>query len=262
MIGNSHTFYNSLPTTIQAFRNGVVRTTAITQPGATLQQHLDNPATVAAIKAGPGGGRPWSWVVLQPQSLEMLIDPESFQSAGIGLADAARDGTYGPAKVLLYWVWARGYPWDLYPFDLAFLGATPEEMTAKMRVQYDALAVAAKAKLAPVGPLSLAGGSRQFYDRTDWNHGTPVMSYLAALVLWKSMTERSVCGLPPITGAPAPSGQQPWAPGQSGLVVTQCAAHALQRHVECAPKPRRITVAAAGNYPRQSDVRFNEDHCD
>jgi hypothetical protein len=260
-IGNSHTHYNSMVKTIEEFAPQCIRAMQIAPGGATLQVHLNNAATVAAIHDGPdgpGGTTPWDWVVLQPNSVEQFfvypgglgsaaVNKALYHSAGVQLAALARNGANGPAKVMLYPVWAKGYPWEFYTlneFDTgndpktqaALIDASSQELKALVEADGGTLdvvpivqgwlggarvAFCGQCRRAPCLPEDSMFRRFQFPTPSagDWSHATPIGSYLVAVMLFRALTGCCTLGLPPITGAPDPR-QPDWDAGQRGLVVT------------------------------------------
>lgn len=260
-IGNSHTHYNSMVNTIEQFAPQCIHAVQIAPGGATLQNHLDNPVTVAAITDGPdgpAGTTPWDWVVLQPNSVEQFlvwpggqgsptVNKALYHSAGVQLAALARNGTNGPAKVMLYEVWAKGYPWEFYTLNEPDVGTDPttqgelitsssQELKALIEADGGTLdvvpivkgwlggakvAFCGQCRRAPCLPEDSLFRRFQFPTPSfgDWSHATPIGSYLVAVMLFRALTGCCTLGLPPITGQPDP--QQPdWDIGQRGLIVT------------------------------------------
>jgi len=159
-IGNSHIRYNSLVSTVERF--GGIKATAIIENGATFETHYNNANTRAAITNGPGGGKPWDWVVLQPNSLEPVlvypggegtpnVNKANFIEYGVLLANLATNGKYGPSKTLLFQVAPKGSPWNgttalttafsvsWYSFDFDDVGANPPDMQRLMVASFKEL---------------------------------------------------------------------------------------------------------------------------
>lgn len=252
-IGNSHTYYNDLVVTIQELSPGCINAVEISHGGYTLYQHLQIPSTVAAITDGPdgpGGSVPWDWVVMQPNSSEQhLVWPDGngtgtvnttrFISAGRQMAKLAREATNGPAKVMLYGVWPKAYPYDVYKYDEFDVGATPVELAALCQASFDQLRneIEIDGGTLAIPPIMTAwiGGAKGrcgiceplLYQRFDWNHATPVGSYLTAVILWRALTGCSTRGLPAITNS-----QPSWPPGQRGLIVTPQLAWCAQQSAD------------------------------
>ena len=135
-VGNSLTFFNNLPGTIQrlvaATDAAVPLVDSVVRGGATLLGHLRAGEAVARLRRGDS-----DWVVLQEQSTRPIDSPALF-----GMAARALDREVRAAggRTLLYLTWARrGRPADQAPLDAeetiahktpGFRGSTPQPRLA------------------------------------------------------------------------------------------------------------------------------------
>jgi hypothetical protein len=191
-VGNSYTYVNDLPNRVVAIAESMgfepaVEVSTIAVGGAWLQDHADNPATMAEIE---GGG--WDFVVLQEQSYLPIIYPETFYAAAGTLATAALDGGAAPA---LFETWARAEGNELYSGDLA--GYTPETMQAALRDAYTEASELTGAAYLPVGDtweLALAAYPEMPLFGADGSHPSEHGTYLGACVIFAALTGASLDG--------------------------------------------------------------------
>jgi hypothetical protein len=191
-VGNSYTFVNDLPGRVFAVASSLadappVEAGMIAVGGAWLQQHADDPATMAEIA---GGG--WDVVVLQEQSYLPVVDPDAFYAGAGELADAALAAGAAPA---LFETWAREAGNELYEGDLA--GYTPETMQAALRDAYTEAAALTGSAYLPVGDtweavLAAYPGMPLF--QADGSHPSEHGTYLAACVVFAALTGASLDG--------------------------------------------------------------------
>jgi hypothetical protein len=186
-IGNSLTEANDLPGMVSRIADGAgtlaITVEAVDFGGASLEDHWNQGEALAAIDRGG-----WDAVVLQqgpsalPESRVLLLDYAH------RFADRIRAAGARPA---LYMVWPpldRAGDWD----------AVTESYTAAAR--------AVDGLLFPAGEaLREALRRKPTLDllQTDRFHPTATGTYLAGLVIYAGLTERSVTGLGRLT-APAP----------------------------------------------------------
>lgn len=194
-VGNSYIYFNNLPGLVEGISEGldgpIVRGTAHTHGGATLRGHLDD-AHLAPILSGA-----WDRVVLQEQSTlgtrydpdsGELGSPEAFHGAIRELVGMIRaDG----AEPVLYMTWARAaFPMQSEPLSRAYR-AIGTELGLPVAAVGEAWAEVLRVR--PDLDLHVSDGS----------HPNPAGSYLAACVLYATVTGRSPLGAPrEITGAP------------------------------------------------------------
>jgi hypothetical protein len=197
-VGNSYTEVNDLPGRLVAVveslaGSGALAVESVTVGGATLAIHL---ATTGAREAIRRGG--WSYVVLQGQSLEPVLDRAGFLSAAAALA--AEVSAVGAVPVF-YETWARRAGDAVYAGEWS--GGTPEALQAGLREAYAAAATAAGGLLAPVGDAweaTLAAHPELVLHASDGSHPTSAGTYLAACVFLAVLTgrdPRGAGGVPP-----------------------------------------------------------------
>jgi hypothetical protein len=175
-IGNSHTYYNDLDQVLKklsASPNSPVKihTARIVEGGATLENHWNNPKTVAMIKAVK-----WDMVVLQEQSTRPLNNPKAFFGYAMKFNSVIRKNK---SKPVLFMMWAkRDWP----------------KMTEKFMKVFTNLGQKMDAYVAPTGlafQISLkAHPDIPLHDK-DGYHSSPHGTYLAACVFYTSLTGRS-----------------------------------------------------------------------
>lgn len=198
LVGNSYIYFNNLPELIegvsQALADGpVVRVVAHTHGGETLRGHLDD-GHVADLLTDAR----WEWVILQEQSTlgtgyvdadaGTLGSPDDFHAAARELVALAREAGAQPG---FYMTWAK----EAFPDQAPAIAAA-----------YRDIAVEASAPVAPVGD-AWAEALEQIPDvdlyLDDGSHPNATGSYLAALVIYATVTGRSPLGAPyELRGAP------------------------------------------------------------
>jgi hypothetical protein len=144
-IGNSYTYVNDLPGTVEklATASGVAVMTvdSVAVPGATLEDHVVSTGAMPRIDQGG-----WTHVVIQGQSQEPLFQPITFgQYAAVLATEAKKVG----AVPVFYETWAR-MAGDSYYQDPTS-GGTPDAMQAGLRAEYQKVALANGALVAPAG---------------------------------------------------------------------------------------------------------------
>ncbi|MEW6707237.1 MAG: SGNH/GDSL hydrolase family protein [Pseudomonadota bacterium] len=185
-IGNSYTFYHRMPATVSAMASAddaarPFDTKVVAIPGATLQQHWDNGAAVAAIRE-----RRWDYVVLQEHSRRPLLDrPLMHRYASLLHQEIQRSG----ARTVFFATWPRRD----HPQTLAGLKDAYESIAAELR-----------AKVAPVGAVWQRARERdpglELYT-DDGSHPTATASYLVACTLYLTLrADRARCPVVPAEG--------------------------------------------------------------
>ncbi|MEJ5311550.1 MAG: SGNH/GDSL hydrolase family protein [Anaerolineae bacterium] len=177
-IGNSYTYCNELPTMLAqlaAAGGKDVEVHQVTTGGVTLEWHVQNEATLAALT------EPWDIVVLQEHSIRPIQDTPKMAMAAAALqAIIASTG----AQTVLFMTWARQH----FP-----------EMQAGLARVYNAVAQDIGARVAPVGlawEAALAADPSLALYTEDKSHPTPLGSYLAACVFYATFFGESPVGLP------------------------------------------------------------------
>jgi len=178
-IGNSLTFANNLPAMVSAIghQQGVtIECETVAFPDFSLGDHVQRGDAVRAIARGG-----WSFVVLQ-QGPSALAESRVQLRASVRTLDRAvrRAG----AKTALYMVWPAAN--RLGDFD-------------RVRESYAVATADVQGLLLPAGEAWRAAWRRDptlaLYG-SDGVHPTPLGTYLAALVVYRKLTERSPVGLP------------------------------------------------------------------
>jgi hypothetical protein len=197
-IGNSYTYVNDLPGTVQQLgdSSGVakVMVDSVAVGGATLADHAISTGAMPRIDQAL-----WTHVVLQGQSQEPLYDPETFEMyAALLAAEVKKVG----AVPVFYETWARQAGDAFYQDPTS--GGTPAAMQAGLRAEYQKVAKAAGALLAPAGDAwekALAEQPAIDLFQTDGSHPTVNGTYLVACVFHAALTGHS-----PVGSAEHPSG--------------------------------------------------------
>jgi hypothetical protein len=189
-LGNSFTFRNDLPGEFEAMvvssGNPDVMVDSVTLSGGVLADiQADAKARIAQ------GG--FTHVVVQGGSSEPLIDPATFEVIAASLvADAKAIG----ATPVLFETWARELGSDDYVN--AWSGGDPAAMTAKLRAEYDKVAMQSGADVAPVGDAFQVAIAKhpeiELYD-PDKRHPSVAGTYLAASVFFATITSASPVGI-------------------------------------------------------------------
>lgn len=190
-IGNSYTYFNNLGDMVAGI--AAVATGPRIEPalavrgGQTLQWHLDNGPAMATLKTGT-----WDYVVLQEHSMlgvatldgkPVIADPSAFHAA---VREWARRIRSVGAKPILFMTWARR-------------GALPEQ--AKLSEAYVTIGRELNIGVAPVGEAWSAARTKWLsldLHIFDESHPTPAGSYLAACVVFATLTGRDPKGAPSV----------------------------------------------------------------
>lgn len=194
-IGNSYTYYHDLPAMVRALGSAdkpvrQVTTTMLAPGGFTLAQHWD-----ATGKDAPRDvlkdKRP-DFVVLQEQSRMALDNPSQLQQSATKWSELLAKQKVTP---VWYMTWAR-----------------QAEPTAIERIadEYTKAAKTGGGRLAPVGRAwqeALREPGLQLHD-ADGSHPSPAGSYLAAIVLYATMTGSDVGTFPDKLVVPGDDGKE------------------------------------------------------
>lgn len=188
-IGNSYTFFNNLPTTLQSIASAganprKLEVGTILIGGATLRSHW-NDSTRNRIRRGR-----WDYVVLQDQSLGPIRSAADFMSYGERFGREIRAAA---ARPVLFVTWARkNRP------------ASQDSLTRS----YLTLGRRINALIVPVGPTWAAfqrlNPKVNLYAE-DGSHPSPLGSFLAAAVFHQALfgealpANYSPVGIPPRT---------------------------------------------------------------
>ncbi|MEM1295895.1 MAG: DUF4886 domain-containing protein [Verrucomicrobiota bacterium] len=190
-VGNSYTgqIKNTVQRLVSASPNSDAKLEFINPGGRNLQQHLDNPDTVARIQEGG-----WDFVVLQDQSQTPAVFPDQFASAAKALDKIIDDAD---AQTVFYLTWGRrdGDKRNLKLFP------TYQKMQDALSDAYSKSARRADAKLAPVGEVWRAVREadeelgRALY-KNDGSHPSAKGAYLAACVFYATLFDADPADVP------------------------------------------------------------------
>lgn len=213
-IGNSYTYYNSLPSIFEqmavsaGFPKPLVDSSV---PGGwQLIKHLHGTETLAKIDGGAKDGARWDVVVLQEQSRTPALAEESdgvrqaFLNGVTGLYDRIK-GRNPDARVVLYETWARHTDvWRNSPKEVQGVGRNPEEMQARIRkwnetaarqiIQSGRMGSRNSVLIARVGDfweLHYKSGSPIRLHIKDGSHPELAGSCLAGLVMFATIYDTS-----------------------------------------------------------------------
>ena len=179
-IGDSYTFYNggvdAVLEALAAAGGRPMECTAVTSGDKTLQWHWEEGEARSAIARGG-----WDYVVLQEYNTRPVAAPNLMRTFAEKFDAEIRNAG---ARTVLFVTWAR--------FN------EPEKQRTITRA-YDAIAKDLGALVARVGPAwerSLEARPRVKLYAADRNHPSPAGTYLAACVLYATLTGDSPEGLP------------------------------------------------------------------
>jgi len=194
-IGNSYTYFNNLPDLVAGVAAANADGPAIepafaTRGGATLRWHLENGSALKALSTGK-----WDFVVLQEQSLlgggekdgkTIVGNPADFHESVREWVKRIRSVGATP---LLFMTWARRDPADA------------PRVQKELADAYNTIGKELNVKVAPVG-LAWAETRRRLrtLDLHVWDasHPSSAGSYLAALVIYATLTGRNPTGAPAV----------------------------------------------------------------
>lgn len=191
-IGNSATLMNELPLLVQELGSGATPPVEIipgdaTLSGATLEDHVRSPSTLAMIRQGG-----WNYVVIQGYSTETITDLAGFLYNAQLLANEA--GSVGAIPVF-FATWARRADDSLY--RQTGYPRTPAEWTARVHDAYTTAANNAGGLVAYVGDAwqrSLATNSTINLFNADGAHPSLEGSFLSGCVLYSVLLGTSAVG--------------------------------------------------------------------
>lgn len=200
-IGNSYTSTNDLPSVFGALvRSGgdAVETKMVAPGGAFLLDQAGSPEVSAAIH-----GAAWTAVVLQEQSMAPASPQMLRQSSIPGAAALSTISIAIGARPYLLQTWAHEDGWPEAGMDYA-------RMQAAINDGYAQMAAGSGATVAPAGE-AWQRALREAPAITLWadgSHPTMAGTYLAACVLYQSITGRSPVGLGETAGLSATDAAQ------------------------------------------------------
>lgn len=170
-IGNSHTYYNSMPETVLRLLEATgqkAHITMITEGGKGLSYHATSPAIAFNIRCGR-----YDAIIAQDKSSG--FDPAALHDGARALKEMAdRAGT----------------PFYLY---MPWVGRTKRAAQQTMTDAYHSFCRSNGCQLAPVGEVFtrlLMTESPDLLYHEDGNHASPLGSYLAAVSIFYTVTGR------------------------------------------------------------------------
>lgn len=174
-IGNSHTYYNSMPQMVKElleYTGEKTHVTMSTEGGKGLIYHCDRKDVNFNIRYGE-----YDVVVLQDKATN--FNAEDFKQGGRVLMKNSLGEC--PARRVLYMIWAR---------------RMEKENQAYITEAYTSFGAEIGAAVAPAGEVwhKILRESPEMEDRLyrpDGNHAMPLGSYLAATTLFYAITERT-----------------------------------------------------------------------
>ncbi|GAB5551850.1 MAG: hypothetical protein Sapg2KO_14410 [Saprospiraceae bacterium] len=188
-IGNSYTYYNSMPELLKSlilekFPERVVETQLISEGGMTLAHHWQEESTLETIRSGE-----WDYVVLQEQSklgMAIMIDNDMFFGQTEQFFEHARkfdaEVKKAGAKTAFLMTWSER--------------AQPKEQ-AILTHAYSAIAKELDAILVPTGLVwdkVRTQTNLNLYDN-DGTHPSSLGSYLSAITIFSTLLADSPLGL-------------------------------------------------------------------
>ncbi len=194
-IGNSYTYVNNVPQLVAQLADGdaALRSHLVVQSatrgGKTLQELWDDEQVQRLFAA-----HHWDVVVLQEQSLWATTPAQVEKTAKSFRAWVNAIKAQG-GQAVLYETWAR-QPQSFWYTDRRYVGLkNAKAMQETITAASASLATQNGAKLARVGDAfanALKADSKFPLYKEDSSHPSPIGSYLAAMVLYKAVTGRSL----------------------------------------------------------------------
>lgn len=190
IIGNSYTFCNDLPRLLQAMADAdgtPLEVDSYTAGAMSLRGFLDSPQHAAGRRKLENGD--YNYLLLQDQSQTPAYNPdETLNSVRRWCEIARRHKT----KTILFLTWAHATEAD----GKIKLQTAMQDDTS---LTYCKAAIANKARVAPVGEAW-----RRWYIKhpgdplhvKDMSHPTPEGTYLAACVIYSTLTGKKATGIP------------------------------------------------------------------
>ncbi len=183
-IGNSYTYINQLPEMMGAMLRTQakdVKVKVLAKGAYSLDLHWadegpDSPQQVIA-------NEPWDAVILQDQSGRPVMDPDGLAADVVRFEKLIQANG---ARTILFMTWGHG-------------GERFKEMSKLIALGYSRAAVKSGAEIAPVGLAwfrAMQKDDRLVLHAPDQSHPNVKGSYLAACVLYATLTGRSPVGLP------------------------------------------------------------------
>lgn len=195
-IGNSFTYFNDMPYTFLSMIRTLdpeARVESVAYGGYTLAQYADESTEVGKLVISKMVSYEWDYIILQEQSTLPCTDESGFVSSVKKLSLIA---SQVGAKVILYQTWAYADGSE----KLESTGMTYDEMAGKLKKAYKRAAEESGATVAPVGDLfsyvTRSDHITRLLNSNDNYHPSTSGSYLAACVIYRTITGKSTIGLP------------------------------------------------------------------
>lgn len=208
-LGNSYTAVNDLPgvfDSLSTHGGETVVTSSVTPGGFTFQQHVSNPASLAAL------AQPWDFVVLQEQSQKPSFSPTQVATEVFPYAeqlDSIAAFSDSCTRTVFYMTWGRkngdAMNCPSYPPVCTFAG-----MQQRLRDSYLQMANDNNAMVAPAGVAwqrsILQDPTLNLFD-PDESHPNMEGTYLTACVMYATVFQKDPAlltwdgSLAPVTAA-------------------------------------------------------------
>jgi hypothetical protein len=195
-IGNSHTYVNNIPLTVEEMARSAGRpcyTWSATVGGYRLEEHTLHQPTLDAIAAGS-----WDHVILQEQSQVPTIPywRDSSMYPAVRLLDSLARGVGAQTMLYMTWGWRDGG-------TMVYLGdSSPDfrdyfEMQDSVTAAYQRIGDGIGAVMSPVGRAWRRGrelDSTAALWQSDACHSTPFGAYLAACTFYSVLFDEPATG--------------------------------------------------------------------
>ncbi len=188
-IGNSYTYYNSMPTILASMAAADGKSVYIsshTAGGATLFDHYNNSSVTTLINSAN-----WDYVILQEQSQMIAINPASTQYY-MGQFYNRVENNYGCTELVAFMTWARKEGNSFYTTSYTY-----DDMVNDYENFYQTSVFpnVALGRISPVGS-AFHEATRQGYEvySGDGSHPSGTGSYLAACVFYATLFKESPVG--------------------------------------------------------------------
>ncbi|MDB5327599.1 MAG: uncharacterized protein JWM57_3168 [Phycisphaerales bacterium] len=207
--GGGDLYYN-VPDAIKSYATAdghvAPRIVQETLGGSNLSYHVTQAQTKPQETVANTGGSPWSYVVLQDESLrpaDKTSDANAiaqFRADSKTLSDLVRANNSPSAATIMYQTWARGPVSTVYPNTYSTPGAMQTDLTKNYALAGTSLNTAYgydEARVAPVGDAfgTLNFDSALLYN-ADARHSTVFGYRLSAAVLYRTIYNEKISDIP------------------------------------------------------------------
>jgi len=183
MFGNSHTAFNSLPdmlaAMVRAGRPGKSVAVSVAPGFLFLDERLNDPVSMAMFN-----GQKWSAVILQAQRYSTSGTVDYSIAEAVELVRRTRQM---PALPVMFPEWPR-------------LGINETQRIYDLHVSIARQQAACVPPIPQAFDLALARYPALVLHASDGNHSSPAGAFLAALVLYATLTGKAPLGLPQLDG--------------------------------------------------------------